>query len=133
MSVQTKITSYLSSIKNEDRSNKQNKITSYFSRIRIEYIPKHCHNGCNHSKWNGNSEYREYGRTLRDFNETELVEKAKKYMLHHKDILGFTYNKTFHKNAKDKQDPKKDFIYFHSELCEEKKEPRRTCDLYIKK
>ena len=99
----------------------------------IEYIPKCCHEGFNHNTREGNSEHRKYGFTLRDFNETELVEKATKYMLQHKDILGFTYNKTFHKNAKDKKDPKKHFIYFHRELREEKKEPKRTCDLYIKK
>ena len=133
MSVQTKITSYFPSTKKKDRSNKKNKITSYFSRIRIEYKPNYRHKGFDHNTREGNSEHRKYGLTLRDLNETEVLKKAEDYMIQHKDIRGFTYNKTYHKNAKDNNDSNKTFIYFHRELQEESINKSKNCILYIKK
>lgn len=90
------------------------------------------HKGGDHTTLNGNSKHREYGLSLMNLNETEVLEKAKQYSSEHADIAGFTYNKVYHRNARDNKDPKKLFIFFHIEINGKKVCTANNCILYIK-
>lgn len=90
------------------------------------------HHGCNHNTHRGNSKHREYGLSLMNLNETEVLEKAKQYSSEHADIAGFTYNKGYHRDARDNQDSKKLFIFFHIEINGENVFNANNCILYIK-
>lgn len=90
------------------------------------------HKGCDHTTLNGNSKHRQYGLSLMNLDETEVLEKAKQYSSENTDIAGFTYNKDYHRNARDNKDSKKLFIFFHIEINGGKVCNANNCILYIK-
>lgn len=102
------------------------------NKILIVGYDKIKHHGCNHDTQHGNSKHREYGLSLMNLDETEVLEKAKQYSSEHPDIAGFTYNKGWHRIAIDNQDSKKLFIFFHIEINGGKVCNANNCILYIK-
>lgn len=91
------------------------------------------HNGYNHNTRDGNSVHRLHGLSLMNLNETDVLEEAIKYSAEHQDIVGFTYNKDYHRKATDEQDSKKLFIFFHREIKEERVNSNvNNCILYVK-